>query len=606
MSGVEGIEAADLMSLLEQFEVTEVRKEPSVLITGTEPAAGRRFADQVFGAELASTAGLTPPATPPHQYWISPSPAVTAGDAHPGGSAEIAPASPPPLGWLLQPAKCVGPPTPPSDPRSSPTSPYDTRTKPTLPSDPRSSPTDPRTKPILPSDPGTKPILTSDSRNKPNLPSDARIMPSYPKPSPTLPCDPIASLTLPSDPRTSPIPSPDPRTSSSMPYDPRTPPSDLRFPPSDPRLVPTPAPCVDHEYCLPASVRKTLPPSSLPPTSLPPSALSDLGCRWNVRRQHGITIKPITLLSRRATEASDRAMTAEAPSSRGPASGPAARVDTTPCSRLDASPFPPGSAQHGQKTSLESPRHSPQTHVSPCYSRDCSTSSSSGSSSRSRSRSPAQKRRRYCRRRSRHSRHSSRSDSRSSSRSRSYSRSSSWSTSASRSRSRSPQSCSVRMSYFEQLEPFEEPRHRYRTSRHQAVEHKISRSRELAIEERRVVYVGKIRNGMKREELRRRFEVFGEIEDCNIYFRTQGDNYGFVTFRYTCDAFAAIENGQTVRRPDEMPFDLCFGGRRQFCKTNYADLDSNHSEVGPYSSKSKFESLDFDTLLKQAKRSARR
>ncbi|GCB85968.1 hypothetical protein scyTo_0026659, partial [Scyliorhinus torazame] len=91
-------------------------------------------------------------------------------------------------------------------------------------------------------------------------------------------------------------------------------------------------------------------------------------------------------------------------------------------------------------------------------------------------------------------------------------------------------------------------------------------------EERRVVYVGKIRNGMMCEELRRRFEVFGKIEDCNIYFRNEGDNYGFVTFRYTCDAFAAIENGQTLRQPDELPFDLCFGGRRQFCKSNYADL----------------------------------
>ncbi|XP_038629880.1 peroxisome proliferator-activated receptor gamma coactivator 1-alpha-like [Scyliorhinus canicula] len=108
------------------------------------------------------------------------------------------------------------------------------------------------------------------------------------------------------------------------------------------------------------------------------------------------------------------------------------------------------------------------------------------------------------------------------------------------------------------------------------------------------------------EELRRRFEVFGEIEDCNIYFRNEGDNYGFVTYRYTCDAFAAIENGQTLRQPDELPFDLCFGGRRQFCKSNYADLDSSQANFSSYSTKSKFDSLDFDTLLKQAKRSLRR
>lgn len=50
------------------------------------------------------------------------------------------------------------------------------------------------------------------------------------------------------------------------------------------------------------------------------------------------------------------------------------------------------------------------------------------------------------------------------------------------------------------------------------------------------------------------------------------DNYGFVTYRYAEEAFAAIESGHKLRRPDEQPFDLCFGGRRQFCRRNYADL----------------------------------
>lgn len=50
------------------------------------------------------------------------------------------------------------------------------------------------------------------------------------------------------------------------------------------------------------------------------------------------------------------------------------------------------------------------------------------------------------------------------------------------------------------------------------------------------------------------------------------DNYGFVTYYNTNDAFMAIENGSKLRKPDELPFDLCFGGRRQFCQSNYADL----------------------------------
>ncbi|MGH0157659.1 UNVERIFIED_CONTAM: hypothetical protein FKN15_057323 [Acipenser sinensis] len=55
--------------------------------------------------------------------------------------------------------------------------------------------------------------------------------------------------------------------------------------------------------------------------------------------------------------------------------------------------------------------------------------------------------------------------------------------------------------------------------------------------------------------------------------RRRRDNYGFVTYQHTDDAFAAIENGQKLRQPDELPFDLCFGGRRQFCKMSYADLE---------------------------------
>lgn len=50
------------------------------------------------------------------------------------------------------------------------------------------------------------------------------------------------------------------------------------------------------------------------------------------------------------------------------------------------------------------------------------------------------------------------------------------------------------------------------------------------------------------------------------------DNFGFITYRYTCDAFAALENGHTLRRPNDPQFELCFGGQKQFCKSHYTDL----------------------------------
>ena len=59
-----------------------------------------------------------------------------------------------------------------------------------------------------------------------------------------------------------------------------------------------------------------------------------------------------------------------------------------------------------------------------------------------------------------------------------------------------------------------------------------------------------------------------------ILFR---DNYGFVTFRNKADAFTAIEQGNDDTSYPKV--DLCFGGRRAFCKEKYSDLGKNKSIV---------------------------
>ncbi|XP_067845343.1 peroxisome proliferator-activated receptor gamma coactivator 1-alpha isoform X4 [Heptranchias perlo] len=181
----------------------------------------------------------------------------------------------------------------------------------------------------------------------------------------------------------------------------------------------------------------------------------------------------------------------------------------------------------------------------------------------------------------------------------------------SRSRSRSPYSRYSRPRYdsYEEYENERLKREEYRRDYEKREFERAKqreRQRQKAIEERRVIYVGKVRGDITRTELKRRFEVFGEIEECTVHLREDGDNYGFITYRYTCDAFAALENGHTLRRSNEPPFELCFGGRRQFYKSNYADLDSNSDDFDPASTKSKYDSMDFDTLLKEAQRSLRR
>ncbi|KFQ44725.1 Peroxisome proliferator-activated receptor gamma coactivator 1-alpha, partial [Nestor notabilis] len=178
-----------------------------------------------------------------------------------------------------------------------------------------------------------------------------------------------------------------------------------------------------------------------------------------------------------------------------------------------------------------------------------------------------------------------------------------------RSRSRSPYSRRPRYDSYEEYQHERLKREEYRKEcekRESERAKQRERQRQKAIEERRVIYLGKIRPDTTRTELRDRFEVFGEIEECTVNLRDDGDSYGFITYRYTCDAFAALENGYTLRRSDEPDFELYFCGRKQFCKSNYADLDSNSDDFDPASTKSKYDSMDFDSLLKEAQRSLRR
>ncbi|XP_047220622.1 peroxisome proliferator-activated receptor gamma coactivator-related protein 1-like isoform X1 [Girardinichthys multiradiatus] len=177
----------------------------------------------------------------------------------------------------------------------------------------------------------------------------------------------------------------------------------------------------------------------------------------------------------------------------------------------------------------------------------------------------------------------------------SYSRSRSRSWSRSRSRSPSPQ---IHYRRWRDVSTSKEPRKCNR-------EHEMRIQKLKAIDERRVVYVGRIRRTMTHDELRERFSQFGEVECVSLHFRDGGDHYGFVTFYNTEDAFAAIDNGGKLRNPDELPFDLCFGGRRQFCNSDYSDLDANR-DADPPPPRSRFEDLDFDSLLKQAQRGQKR
>ncbi|XP_072532970.1 uncharacterized protein pprc1 [Salminus brasiliensis] len=520
-----GIEAADLTSLLEQFEETQPKEEQSVPeVCGRAAAVGNSSTEQqaetkapnkASSPDLGSTAGLTPPATPPHQMW----------------------------------------------------------------------------KPLAP-----VALLGKPKKSEMPKPTPTKAIQIEPRP--------LAAGKLPSRPQISVA------------------------------LGPTQPFSLDHDYCL------------LPKET----SHNELGHRWNIKQQSSIIIKSIELPfnQKRSQERESKFVTmpvAAGSLQKNLQSGQPPRCDSkpekeplastimvTPDASPDASPDrmdsecslqdEEGSRRHRLKGYSErspSPYHHKRGRSQRTYrTRLCSSSgsrSSSSESSRSRSRSPARKR--Y---RSGHSASSSRSPSRYHSRSRSCSRSpspprrrrysyssscsGSWSHSQSRSRSRSrSRSPAYRHQQWNpRFSPTQRSSHCY-DSRERNEE--MHRRKEKAIEERRVVYVGRIHGGMTRKELRERFSYFGEIEDCTVHFREKGDNYGFVTYYSTKDAFTAIENGSKLRQSNELPFDLCFGGRRQFCKTGYADLDSNQ-DFEPSPVKRKFDALDFDTLLKQAQKNLKR
>ena len=65
------------------------------------------------------------------------------------------------------------------------------------------------------------------------------------------------------------------------------------------------------------------------------------------------------------------------------------------------------------------------------------------------------------------------------------------------------------------------PKYRYSDRRRGSNKYRDA-ERQRQIEERRVIYVGKIAEGSTRADLRRRFEIFGPVIDISLHFRERG------------------------------------------------------------------------------------
>nr|XP_020819874.1 peroxisome proliferator-activated receptor gamma coactivator 1-beta isoform X3 [Phascolarctos cinereus] len=136
----------------------------------------------------------------------------------------------------------------------------------------------------------------------------------------------------------------------------------------------------------------------------------------------------------------------------------------------------------------------------------------------------------------------------------------------------------------------------------------IEKRREKAIQgEGRVVYIRNLSSTMSSSELKKRFEVFGEIVECRVLKRNKrGEKDGFITYRCSEHAALSLRNGAALRKRNEPFFQLSYGGLGQFFWTRCTNFDSNIEEASPASVKNKYEAMDFDSLLKEAQRSLHR
>ncbi|KAJ2941567.1 hypothetical protein O0L34_g14619 [Tuta absoluta] len=88
------------------------------------------------------------------------------------------------------------------------------------------------------------------------------------------------------------------------------------------------------------------------------------------------------------------------------------------------------------------------------------------------------------------------------------------------------------------------------------------------VEERRIVFVGKLEKDITKSALRSQFTRFGPVLEVRLHSKEDGTRYGFVTFKHARDAWSAVEAASTFPQ-----YDVGFGGRRAFCRQSYADLD---------------------------------
>ncbi|KAM4586207.1 peroxisome proliferator-activated receptor gamma coactivator 1-beta [Fundulus diaphanus] len=106
-----------------------------------------------------------------------------------------------------------------------------------------------------------------------------------------------------------------------------------------------------------------------------------------------------------------------------------------------------------------------------------------------------------------------------------------------------------------------------------------------------VFYIHNLPSRVTENMLRRRFQVFGNADDCKV----------IICNEERCGVIKIRQSGPQRHRK-EIVFQNAPAGLRRLTRKRYIDLD----EAGPGPVKSKYDALDFDTLLKEAQKSLHR
>lgn len=108
-----------------------------------------------------------------------------------------------------------------------------------------------------------------------------------------------------------------------------------------------------------------------------------------------------------------------------------------------------------------------------------------------------------------------------------------------------------------------------------------------------VFYIHNLPSSVTHNMLRKRFQVFGSAQDCKVIIRND-ERCGVIKIRQA--------SSERQRREGEAAFQNRASGLQRLSRKRYIDLD----EAGPGPVKSKYDALDFDTLLKEAQKSLHR